>query len=168
MTPGGPHSRIAQESLDHDLVEENRPKVFDPDTFLLSHRFGITHPLDVTPDSGEEEGDLSETQCPAAVTPEIEVAAELIRVGFPVRIRVATQCDLAFRSPGTISYPRREERRELCSEKLVKVRVTTLAKDHPEVGELERLDSGELELQDVALTWVHICKRSGLVWSEGG
>jgi hypothetical protein len=77
--------------------------VLDPDTFLLSHRFGITHPLDVTSDSGEEEGDLSETQCPAAVTPEIEVAAELIRVGFPVRICVATKCDLAFGSSETIS-----------------------------------------------------------------
>lgn len=77
--------------------------MLDPDTFLLSHRFGITHPLDVTSDSGEEEGDLSETQCPAAVTPEIEVAAELIRVGFPVRICVATKCDLAFGSSETIS-----------------------------------------------------------------
>lgn len=60
-----------------------------PDAFLLSHRFGITHSLDVTPDAGEEEGDLSETQCPTAVTPEVKVAAELIRVGFPVGVGVA-------------------------------------------------------------------------------
>jgi hypothetical protein len=28
------------------------------------------------------------------------------------------------------------------------------------------LDGGELELENVALTWVHICTRSGLVRSE--
>ncbi len=49
------------------------------------------------------------------------------------------------------SHPRGEIRCNLDAQQALKVRVTTLAEKHPEVIVVERLDSGELELKDVAL-----------------
>lgn len=130
---------IAEEALEHDLVEEDGPKTRLPDLFLFCHSGSVGNALGVLAHSGDCEGYLGKAKCPTGVAAEVEVARELVGMSHPVGIGVS-----------------REEGREFRGEQLLEVGVATFTEDLPEVGVVQRLNRSELELENVALAGVHV------------
>lgn len=101
------HSRVTQESLDHDLVKEHRPEPLVPDPFLLGNGGRVTHSLHIASHARQVERDLRESKSPARVSSEVEVAVELVGMSLPVRISVAT-CQWCFPDIRVIDSRRQE------------------------------------------------------------
>jgi hypothetical protein len=104
-------SRVTEETLEHDLVEEDGTELLLPDTLLLSDGCSLAQTLHVPGDSREEEGDLGEAEGPTRVATEIEVAAELVGVGLPVGVGMTEGSELDNHNHNQISLVTHEERK---------------------------------------------------------